>query len=294
MWQQEKLLLIDGFNLLSRSYFATAYNKTEDQLTRNSSGLYTNALRVFFQKMYNLIKQHGITHIAIAWDVKREETDRRQAHDFYKANRNELPPALIQQYETLTKALDQIGMIQFVIAPHEADDIIGALSHKWSLEKEKPCLIYSNDKDLLQLLNSFTSQIMAQKRQELVYTVEHFEAEYGIQPSQWIDVKALLGDSSDNIPGCPGVGAKSALPLIQQYETIEQLFNQLDVLDTKFNRYKKKLTAGEASAFMSKELVTINRNIPKIEAVNLNELLHEVDERMVRETMDELELRIKL
>ncbi|MGM9985815.1 MAG: flap endonuclease, partial [Bacillaceae bacterium] len=96
----KNLLLIDGFNLLSRGYFATAYGKSEEQLFQTRDGRYTNALRVFFPKMLNLIKEHHITHLAVAWDVKREESDRRQKYDFYKATRNALPDPLIQQYHT--------------------------------------------------------------------------------------------------------------------------------------------------------------------------------------------------
>ena len=293
MAQQQTLLLIDGFNLLSRGYFATAYNKSEEQLSKTSKGLYTNALRVFFQKMFNLIEGHDVSHLAIAWDVKREETSRRVKYDFYKASRNELPTPLIQQYETLTEILDKMGINQLVVPPHEADDVIGSLSTKWTSETEDNCLIYSNDKDLLQLLNKQTSQIIAQKRQETVYTIDHFQEEYGIDSSQWIDVKALLGDASDNIPGCPGVGAKSALPLIQQYVNVEQLFEQLDGLDPKFNRYKKKLIEGKESVYISKELATIERGIPVFDTFDLNDLKLAIEHEHVVDAMKELELRIK-
>ncbi len=290
---KEKLLLVDGFNLLSRGYFATAYNKSEEDLTKTSDGIYTNALRVFFQKLFNLIDQHDISHLAIAWDVKREETSRRVKYDFYKASRNALPEPLIQQYETLTRVLEAIGITQLVVPPYEADDVIGTLSTKWSNDTDNHCLIYSNDKDLLQLLDKQTTQIIAQKRQETLYTIDHFQTEYGIDSSQWIDVKALLGDASDNIPGCPGVGAKSALPLIQQYLNVEQLFEQLDGLDPKFNRYKKKLTEGKESVFISKELATIERDISLFDTFDLNELKLEVEHHMVEEAMKGLELRIK-
>lgn len=290
----EKLLVIDGFNLLSRAYFATAYNKAETQLTKNSKGLYTNALRVFFQKLFQLVRRHTITHIAIAWDVKREETDRRINHAFYKATRNELPSALIQQYETLYTALEQMNIVQLVIPPHEADDVIGSLTNKWSLDKASPCLIYSNDKDLFQLLNAYTSQIIAQKRQENLFTLAQFRQTYGIESSQWIDVKALLGDPSDNIPGCPGVGAKSALPLIQQYGTIEQLFTELDQLDPKFNRYKKKLMAGQGLALVSKELVTIKCNISVIQSFDLDQLTIHIEKALFDAVLTDLEVKVTI
>lgn len=290
--EQQTLLLIDGFNLLSRGYFATAYNRTEEQLTKTSDGLYTNALRVFFQKMFNLVETHRASHLAIAWDVKREETSRRVKYDFYKASRNELPTPLIQQYETLTKSLADIGVAQLVAPPYEADDVIGTLASRWTRDTDGHCLIYSNDKDLLQLLNSQTSQVIAQKKMETVYTIDHFQEEYGIDSNQWVDVKALLGDASDNIPGCPGVGAKSALPLIQQYKSVENLYEQLDGLDPKFNRYKKKLMAGEEMVTISKELATIETDIPLFASFDFNELKLAIDDTSLAEAIKQLELRV--
>lgn len=292
--KEEKLLLIDGFNLLSRGYFATAYNRTEEQLSKSSSGLYTNALRVFFQKMFNLIDERDVTHMAVAWDIKREETERRMKYDFYKATRGELPPPLIEQYETLTTVLEQLDVQQFTIPPHEADDVIGSLSAKWDEEKESACYIYSNDKDFLQLLSETTSQIIAQRKGEQLYTKALFNEEYGIEPKQWIDVKALLGDTSDNIPGCPGVGQKSALPLIQDYQSIEQLFSQLDELDKKYNRYKKKLVSGQELTIISKELATINRDVPEVVEMDLDDLSVRIDKDKVTNAMGELDLKIKL
>ncbi|SEO53347.1 5'-3' exonuclease [Amphibacillus marinus] len=291
---KERLLIIDGFNLLSRGYFATAYNKSEEQLSRNSSGLYTNALRVFFQKLFNLIEEHEITHLAIAWDVKREETARRQKYDFYKATRGELPFPLIQQYETLTQYLEKIGVYQLTLAPYEADDLIGTLARQWSSSEGRTCLIYSNDKDLLQLLGPRTSQIIAQKRTEITYTLQHFKDEYGIEPAQWIDVKALLGDASDNVPGVAGVGAKSALPLIQDYQTIEQLYERVDQLDPKYNRYQKKLIAGKESARISKELVTINCLIEHQTLFTDERMMLAFEKELVKQTLHQLEVKVRI
>lgn len=292
--KQDTLLLIDGFNLLSRGYFATSYNRSEDQLTRNSKGVYTNALRVFFQKLFNLIKEHEVTHLGIAWDVKREELDRRQKYDFYKATRNELPLPLLQQYETLKVVLDIIGITQLVMPPHEADDIIGTLSSKWSNDTDNKCLIYSNDKDLYQLLNDKTTQIISQKKNEILYTIDRFIEDYEIGSHQWVDVKALLGDSSDNIPGCPGVGEKSALPLIQHYNSLEELYEQIEGLDKKFIRYKNKLIEGKESTFISKELAKICCDIEEYATLNFEELRLNMKPEKIQDSMDDLELKIKI
>lgn len=292
--KKDALLLIDGFNLLSRGYFATAYNRSEDQLPKSKDGLYTNGIMVFFQKLFKLIRDHEITHLGIAWDVKREELGRRQKYAFYKANRGELPFPLIQQYETLKEVLENIGVTQLVMPPHEADDIIGTISRKWSEEIKSKCFIYSNDKDLFQLLNEHTSQIISAKKNEIVYTVENFKEDYEISSKQWVDVKALLGDPSDNIPGCPGVGEKSALPLIKEYESIERLYEEIETLDKKFNRYKKKLIEGKELAFMSKELAKIYCNIEGLNKYNFDKLKLDINEDRLEKSLEELDLKMNV
>ena len=292
--KEEKLLVIDGFNLLSRGYFATAYNKAEDQLPRNSAGLYTNGLHVFLQKLFNLIEEYETTHLAVAWDVKREDTARRQKYDFYKASRSELAPALIQQHETLKTVLDQMGIKQYTMAPHEADDIIGSITKMWSTNMQTDCLIYSNDKDFYQLLNQHTSQVFNQKRVETFYTINDFRNEFGIEPSQWIDVKALLGDSSDNVPGVAGVGAKSALPLIQMYQSVENIYQLLPDLDPKFKRNIKKLIEGKAMAEVSKELVTINQDLDYFKTIDSDEFIYQPNFSQVMNVLDQIEVRIRL
>jgi 5'-3' exonuclease len=288
-----KLLLIDGFNLLSRGYFATAYGKTPDQLTRNSNGVYTNALRIFFQKLFNLITEHEITHVAVAWDVSKNETFRRQKHDFYKGTRNELPEPLIQQYHVCTSVLDKIGIKQISVPTFEADDVIGTLAKKWCSNSLGKCFIYSNDRDLFQLLSEDTSQIVASKKGESIYSLKDFMGEYGVTSNQWIDVKALLGDKSDNIPGCPGIGEKSALPLIQQYGSIETLFEKVEELDQKYNRYKKKLIEGKELALISKELSEIMCDIADLEELIFDELELNIMKEQLKEELNSLELKVR-
>lgn len=287
------LLLIDGFNLLSRGYFATSYGRSDEQLSKTKDGVYTNALRVFIPKLFSLIRDHEVSHVAITWDVKREETDRRIKYDFYKATRGELPTPLIEQFLTLKSVLEEIGIAQLEMSPYEADDLIGTLSNNWSQSIQNKCFIYSNDRDLLQLLNEHTSQIIAQKTGEIIYSIEHFNNDYGIHPKQWVDVKALLGDSSDNIPGCPGVGEKSAIPLIQQYRSVEELYENMENLDPKFNRYKKKLIAGKDSTFISKELSAIMIDIPHFENYTFEDLKLSINEENLTNKLQELEIRIR-
>lgn len=293
MQENRTLLLIDGFNLLSRGYFATAYGKTEDQLYKSSNGVYTNALRVFFQKMFSLVRTKEITHLAVAWDVKREESSRRQKYDFYKATRGELPAPLIMQYEVLREILEKAGVKQLSVPSYEADDVIGTISTLWSANEFGSCYIYSNDRDLFQLLNERTTQIIAGRAGETHYTIDQFRRDYGIDSAQWVDVKALLGDASDNIPGCPGIGEKTALPLIQHYATLEGIYEQLEELDPKFNRCKKKLHAGRESAFISKELAQIICDIEEFSAWTHEELMYEPNHDLLKAELEKLELNIR-
>jgi 5'-3' exonuclease len=294
MIKNDTLIIIDGFNLLSRCYFATSYGKEEHQLPKNKDGLYTNALRVKLQKLLNLIEDYDATHLVIAWDVKREETKRRQQYEDYKGTRGELPTPLIQQFETVQALFDRIGVPQLTVNQYEADDIMGVLSNRWSAEGRGKCYIYSNDRDLLQLLNEDVSQIIAAKKSEKPYSIHHFKEQYGIEPRQWIDVKALLGDKSDNIPGVHGVGEKAALPLIQQYGSVERIYAELDELDPKYKRYLKKLQEGKEMAMLSKELVEIYTDIPDLRSLHFDDLQIKINHKLLKEEVEKLELRIKI
>lgn len=288
------LLLIDGFNLLSRGYFATAYGKSDDQLAKNDQGEYINAVRVFFQKIFQLKRNYNITHISVAWDGKREDTARNQKYSFYKAQRTGLPEPLIDQYRLIEKILARLGVHQLAVPGFEADDIIGTFSTNWCAQNKGKAFIYSNDRDLFQLLNTSTSQILSKKKQEIVYSLDSFQEEYDISPTQWVDVKALLGDPSDNIPGCAGVGEKSALPLIRQYGDLKQLFKNIDELDSAYNRYKKKLVAGEETTWISRELSEIVTDIEGVIDIDFDSLIPQWEEEQILEEMSTQGIRVKL
>ncbi|MGG1687607.1 5'-3' exonuclease [Pseudalkalibacillus sp. NRS-1564] len=290
-----RLVLIDGFNLLSRGYFATAYGKSEDQLSQTPEGLYTNALRVKLQKIISLVKEYEPTHFVVTWDVKRNEVKRKALYEEYKGTREDLPGPLIQQYETAVNLFKATGIPQMSVEGFEADDVMGTLSDRWTKEGLGDCYIYSNDRDLLQLLNPSVSQIIAiRKEGDRVYTEEHFKTEYGITPDQWIDVKALLGDKSDNIPGVAGVGDKAALPLIQQYGSVQGVYENISELDSKFNRYRKKLIDGEEFAKLSLELVTIERAIPDLDDYSFANCRLDMDLDQFKDELDHLGLRIRM
>ncbi|SES24375.1 5'-3' exonuclease [Salipaludibacillus aurantiacus] len=292
--KENTLLLIDGFNLLSRGYFATAYGRSEEQLSKNEKGEYVNAARVFFQKLFQLTRNYNITHLSVAWDGKREDTARNQKYAFYKAQRTDLPDPLIEQYHLTCELLDNLNIHQMSVAGFEADDIIGAFSDKWYKNDLGQTFIYSNDRDLFQLLNETTNQILAKKKQEIIYSADRFKDDFDISPSQWVDVKALLGDPSDNIPGCPGVGEKSALPLIRQYGNLKQLFKSVEELDPAFKRYKKKLHEGQESCWISRELSEIVTDIEEVAGSHPDELKLDLDEETVLREMNGRGIRVKV
>ncbi|PAE90011.1 5'-3' exonuclease [Shouchella clausii] len=294
MANEQALLLVDGFNLLSRGYFATSYNRPIEKLERNEEGLYVNGLRVFIQKLFKLVTDYSISHCIVTWDVPREEALRRKTFPDYKLTRNELPEPLIQQYQQCVKTLSHIGVEQLKVPPYEADDIIGAISAKWEAETSGPCYIYSNDKDLFQLLTSRTTQIVAKKQTEVLLDEASFKASYGLSPTQWVDVKALVGDTSDNIPGCPGIGEKTALPLIAAYGSIESLYQQIDTIQPPLKRAQKKLLAGQASTQLSKKLSAIICDIPELRHYSINDAVLSLNRGEVDKELSRLAIRVKL
>lgn len=292
---EKRLLIIDGFNLLSRAYFATSYGRSETELSRNAHGLFTNALRVTFQKLIQLRRELQTTHLVFAWDVKRDETKRKQLYAEYKETRGELPDGLIQQFHTLQTILEHHQISQLSIPQYEADDIVGTLTTRWSEEVKSPCYIYSNDRDLLQLLNPYVTQIIGIPKQgDIHYGYEQFKSEYSIEPQQWIDVKALLGDKSDNIPGVPGVGEKAALPLIQDYHSVEGVYQQLDQLDPKYKRYQKKLQAGEEFAHLSKKLCQIICDIPEVLEMEWQAFESHFTQQSLLSHLEEMDIRVRV
>ncbi|AOM82989.1 5'-3' exonuclease [Salisediminibacterium beveridgei] len=270
----DKIILIDGFNLLSRGYFATSFNKEPHELQRNQDGRYVNAVNVFMTKIFQLIREQSPTAIHVSWDGKRSDILRTKAYDQYKAQRNDLPEPLVDQYHYLEEILKELNVPQSAARGYEADDIMGTLAKRWGSEMKGKVVLYSNDRDLFQLIDENITQRVAKKKMEIDYNLFLFKEEFDLHPSQWVDVKALLGDTSDNIPGCPGVGEKSAYPLIRKYHHLDGVYQAIanDSLDTSFKRYKTKLINGEKLARISYELATIETEVPLISEIPLDSL----------------------
>ncbi|WP_040286203.1 DNA polymerase I [Sporosarcina koreensis] len=249
----EKIVLLDGNSLAYRAFFALP-------LLTNDSGIHTNAVYGFTMMLQNILKEEQPTHILVAWDAGKT-TFRHSTFSEYKGGRQKTPPELSEQFPYLRKLLEAFRIPQYELENYEADDIIGTLSRAAG-ERAVETVIISGDKDLTQLATDSVTVCITRKgiTDMEAYTPEHVEEKYGIEPLQIIDMKGLMGDASDNIPGVPGVGEKTALKLLKQYGSVEKIYESLDEVSGK--KLKENLTENEAQAFMSKQLATIDVQAP--------------------------------
>jgi DNA polymerase-1 len=250
---KKKLLLIDASNLLFRSYYATAYS---GNLMQTPEGLYTNGIFGFAHAMTKLL-DNGYTHVLVALDCEGK-THRHEIYNDYKGTRKDTPEELKEQFAYMKEYLDALGVYKYEQDYYEADDIIGyAVEHYKTLFDE--VTIYSNDHDLVQLLDKNVNQLISRKglKEVEIYTPEYVKEKLGFSTNQVTDYKGLVGDSSDNIPGIPGVGDKTAVKLLLEYPHIENLYENIDSITGKL---KEKLVNNKEICFFSKELATIKTN----------------------------------
>jgi len=250
----KKIILIDGNNLMFRSYYATAYT---GNLMKNSKGFYTNALYGFVNMINKILEEEKPVYCAVAFDIGKNF--RKDLYTEYKDGRNATPEELKMQMPYARKILDAMGIKYYEIENYEADDIIGTLSYRALLDPEYEATIVSSDKDLLQLINEQVEVKLLKTKDYIRYNKEKFIEDYGFEPIRIIDLKALMGDASDNIPGVKGVGEKTALKLIQEYDTIENLYDHIEEIKGKL---QEKLIEGKESAFFSKKIATIVLDVP--------------------------------
>lgn len=265
----KKLILVDGNNLLFRSYYATAYSGT---IMRNSKGFPTNALYGFVSMMHKIIEEENPEYIMVAFDIGKNF--RAEKYAFYKDGRKETPDDLIKQMPYARKVLEAMGIRYFELAPYEADDIIGTFAKKVEEDDNFIATIVSSDKDLLQLLSEQVDIKLLKQKGHIRYNPITFFAEYKIEPINIIDLKALAGDSSDNIPGVKGIGEKTALSLLSTYKTIEGIYEHIEEIKGKM---QEKLIQDKEMAFISKEIATIYKEVP-LEIKSLEELKYEKNE----------------
>lgn len=274
----KKIILVDGNNLLFRSYYATAYT---GNMMKNSKGFPTNGLYGFINMMNRIIKEEEPQYILVAFD--KGKTFRHDKYEVYKAGRQAMPDELKLQFPVAKELLGAMGIKYFEIDNYEADDIIGTMSKIVDEEDEFIATIVSSDKDLLQLISDEVTVKLLKSNDHIMMTPEVFRETYKVDPIRMIDLKALMGDSSDNIPGVKGIGEKTAISLIEKYGSLENLYNNLDSVTGKT---KEKLELDKENAFMSYDIATIFREVPipfglddcKYEGINKSELLKFLEE----------------
>ena len=212
-----KLLLIDGNSVLFRAFYATSYGN----IMKTSKGVYTNAVYAFANMLNKAIKMIGPDYCAVAFD-KGKHTFRHELNPEYKAGRRETPEELIGQFQLVREMLEAYNVPYFEFDTIEADDIIGSLSKKYDIET---CIL-SSDRDMLQLIDDTTSVYVMRKGMSDIAKMDEsaLKEEYGLKPYQIIDYKGLAGDKSDNIKGVEGVGDKTAVKLLNDYDTCEGIY----------------------------------------------------------------------
>lgn len=252
----KKLLIIDGNSILNRAYFGIRPLTAPD-------GTPTNAVYGFLNIMFKYLDEENPDYLCVAFDVK-EKTFRHKKYDLYKAQRKPAPEDFLVQLPLIKEVLGEMNCLCLEKPGYEADDIIGTVSAMCEREGVE-CRILTGDKDDLQLCSDKTVVklvITKMGRTDTTdYGIEEFREKYGIEPIEFIDVKALMGDSSDNIPGVKGIGEKTAMSLIQNYKSIDKIFEDTEALEVTPS-VKKKLGEGKESAYLSYELATIDRNVP--------------------------------
>ena len=251
-----KLLVLDGNSIFNRAFYGIKLLTAKD-------GTFTNAIYGFLTMLHKIKEDTNPDAVAVAFDM-RAPTFRHKEYDGYKAQRKGMPPELAQQLPILKELLTLLGYRIVECEGYEADDILGTLARVCT-EEGHECVLATGDRDSLQLVNpSVTVRLAATKFGQPVVTVydeAKIKEDYGVTPHQLIDIKALQGDSSDNIPGGSGLGAKGAADLIQKYGSIEASYQNFDQLDLK-PAMRKKLEEGKESAFLSYKLGTICLQAP--------------------------------
>lgn len=250
----KKIVLVDGNNLLFRSYYATAYT---GNVMRNKEGFPTNGVYGFVNMINKIISEEKPEYMMVAFDIGK--TFRHEKYERYKDGRRETPDDLKVQFPVAKKILTAMGIKYLECAGYEADDIIGTISMWCEKDPEYEALIVSSDKDLLQLISDETVVKLLKTKDYIWMDKKTFNDTYGFDPIHMIDLKALMGDSSDNIPGVKGIGEKGAIKLVSEYKTIDNIYENIDKIK---GAMQIKLIDGREDAYYSKDLVTIYREVP--------------------------------
>ena len=250
---KKKIMIIDGNSLMYRAFYGI-------RLLSTSKGVFTNAVYGFTNMLFNLIEQYHPDYIGVAFDLK-SPTFRHEIYEEYKGNRQKTPEELLPQFDLLKRLLRTMNIPIFEQEGFEADDILGTFS-RIAEEQDLDAYLVTGDRDAIQLVSDNTTVLLNRRGITDIHAFDpqEVEKEYGLTPSQIIDLKGLMGDSSDNIPGVPGVGKKTALKLLGQYKTLEEVLNNVDQISGK--KLKENLTQYREQAILSKKLATIIKDVP--------------------------------
>jgi len=334
----KKVILIDGSSLLTTNFYGTVPQpykmaKTDEEreafvkdFMQTSTGVLTNGVFGMMESLMKMIEKQKPTHLAVAWDLGREKTFRKKLYPLYKSNRSETKKELKPQFALAQKVLRDMNIPQFMFEEYEADDVIGTLSEKYG--KEAMVYIWAKDQDALQLVSDNVRLWFRTDKVDSMYneigidisllivpdkcfeftpeSVRHF---YGVEPIQIIDRKAFEGDTSDFIPGIKGVGEKSVVPLLNEFGTVEGIYEFLEDHDEveskmfirdlgiKSSPYKKMMTTsetelvGKESALLSKILATIKKDIQELNDVSLDDIALNINEEGKKQAFEALEFK---
>ena len=249
----ERLLILDSNSLLNRAFYAIPELTTTD-------GVHTNAVYGFANMLFKMKEELRPDYVVAAFD-KKGPTFRHKEYEEYKAGRKKMPEELAEQFPLTKELLNLLSITRYEMDGYEADDIIGSLA-KFAEKNDIEVFIVTGDRDALQLASNNINVVITKKgvTETAVYNYNTFIEEFGVTPTQFIDVKGLMGDKSDNIPGVPGVGEKTAYKLIQTYGSIEEVLNNIDNISGK--KLKENLENNRELAIFSKKLATIITEAP--------------------------------
>lgn len=252
--KNSNLMLVDGMALLFRAFYATAVT---GQFMINTKGVPTNGVQGFVKHMMTAVGKFNPSHVAVCWDMG-SKTFRTEMFPEYKANRGEAPVELIPQFELVKEVVEAFDIPNIGVPGYEADDCIGTIAR--TSDEDVQVSILTGDKDILQLINDRTSVILLQKGygNYQVHNRDTLYNEKGIWPEQMIDLKALMGDPSDNYPGVKGIGEKTAIKLLQQFENVEGILENLDSLT---KSQKAKIEQDLEMLHLSRQLAEIKCDV---------------------------------
>lgn len=255
----KKILVIDGNSIINRAFFGVRPLTTK-------SGKHTNAIYGMVNIIYKQLEQIKPDYAAVAFDLKAP-TFRHKMFDGYKAGRNPTPPELLEQFSDAKECMRYMGLHTLELEGYEADDIQGTVASLAHNEEDTESYILSGDRDLLQLIDDKITVLLVGNSETKAYRASEFKEKYGILPSEFVDMKALMGDSSDNIPGVRGIGEKTAATLISEFSTLEGIYENID--SPKITKsVRAKLEEGKDNAFLSRKLAKIETKTPIKESLS--------------------------